>query len=81
MPKMKDRPFEELMQNAGYTSVAQFADVCGVFSQQVFRHVRGKTKPTVDFMVKYANNLGMQFMDIVEFFYPDEMSELQEKLK
>ena len=79
--KMQNRPFEQLIEKAGYTSVAQFADVCGVFPQAVFKHIRGQNKPTVSNMVVYANNLGMRFMELLEFFYPDEMSNLQEKLK
>lgn len=79
--RMQDRPFEQLMEKVGYTSVAQFADVCGMFPQQVFKYVRGENKPSVGVMVVFANNLGMKFMEIVEFFYPDEIDALQEKLK
>lgn len=78
---MKDRPFEKLIEKAGYRSVAEFAACCEVFPQQVFRHVRGQVRPSIGQLVSYANNLDIPFMDLVEFFYPDEMDRLQKMLK
>lgn len=79
--KMQDRPFEQLIEKAGYTSVAQFAEACYMYPQQVFKYIREENKPSVAVMVIFANNLGMKFMDIVRFFYPEAMSNLQEKLR
>lgn len=79
--KMQNRPFEQLIEKAGYTSVAQFAEACYMYPQQVFKYIREENKPSVPVMVVFADNLGMKFMELVEFFYPDEMDSLQEKLK
>lgn len=79
--KMQNRPFEQLIDKAGYTSVAQFAEICGLFPQQIFKYIREENKPSVANMVVFANNLGMKFMELVEFFYPDEYDNLQEKLR
>ena len=79
--KMQDRPFEQLIDKAGYTSVAQFAEACYMYPQQIFKYIREEIKPSVPTMIVFANNLGMKLIDLIEFFYHDEMLELQEKLR
>lgn len=79
--KMQDRPFEVLIRDAGYESVAKFAEACNLYPQSIFHQVRGEHKPTVDRMFIYARALRKPFREVFEFFYDKELEALDEYLK
>lgn len=71
-----NRPFEEYLENKGFSSVAKFAEACGIKPQQIFNHIRGNFKPSIDAMFTYAKVLGVSVDEIMNFWYKEDFDEL-----
>lgn len=68
-----DRPFEQMIAHKGYKSVAEFGEACGIKPQQIFNHVRGKFKPSIEAIFTYANVLKLPFDEVLKVWYADDL--------
>lgn len=62
--------FRELVKNAGYDSVRQYALANGLHPQSIQNNLSNSYGLSVEKVFEYANNLHVPFEEIVKLFYP-----------
>jgi transcriptional regulator with XRE-family HTH domain len=66
---------EKMVKDAGYVSMREFARDVGINISNIYSNLNGRWDISIKRMFKIANTLNVPILQVIEVFYPEELSD------